>query len=117
MHRQEASRSRGNLQSRNLQPQQNSNNNDGMATLVRGTVDDDRKRRRFRQRVNKKGLNASTASNSGYRTAGKLDTNSMCLLHYFLLLLLLHHLLFISNGIISLKHVFGKAKIFLIFLM
>ncbi|EFO24770.2 hypothetical protein LOAG_03711 [Loa loa] len=76
MHRQEPSRSRVNAQNRNLQSQQNGNNNDGFTTLVHGTVDDDRRRKRFRQRVNKKGLNAGTASNSG-RTAGKLETSEM----------------------------------------
>ncbi|VBB28135.1 unnamed protein product [Acanthocheilonema viteae] len=65
-----ASRSRGNIQNRNLQAQQNGNNNDG------GTMDDDRRRKRFRQRINKKNLNANIASNSGCRMAGKLDTNS-----------------------------------------
>ncbi|VDO52053.1 unnamed protein product [Onchocerca flexuosa] len=76
MYRQETSKSRSNTQNRNLQSQQNGNNNDTIATLVRGTVDDDRRRKRFRQRVNKKGLNVGTTSNSGCRTAGKLETNS-----------------------------------------
>uniref|UniRef100_A0A8R1TXM5 Uncharacterized protein n=1 Tax=Onchocerca volvulus TaxID=6282 RepID=A0A8R1TXM5_ONCVO len=57
MYRQETSKSRSNTQNRNFQSQQNGNSNDAMATLVRGAVDDDRRRKRFRQRVNKKGLN------------------------------------------------------------
>uniref|UniRef100_A0A0R3S082 OCRE domain-containing protein n=1 Tax=Elaeophora elaphi TaxID=1147741 RepID=A0A0R3S082_9BILA len=76
MHRQETYRSRGNTQNRNLLSQPNGNNNDGVATLIRGTSDDDRRRKRFRQRVNKKNLNASIASNSSCRTAEKSDTNS-----------------------------------------
>lgn len=79
MHQEEVSRSQYNTQSRNLQSQQNGNTNDDMTTLVRGTVDDDRRRKRFRQRVNKTSLNVGSASNSGPRTAGKLDANGMCL--------------------------------------
>ncbi|VDK66964.1 unnamed protein product [Onchocerca ochengi] len=78
MYRQETSKSRSNTQNRNFQSQQNGNSNDAMATLVRGAVDDDRRRKRFRQRVNKKGLNVGTASNSSCRSTGKSETNSTC---------------------------------------
>ncbi|VDK70145.1 unnamed protein product [Litomosoides sigmodontis] len=76
MHQEEVLRSQYNTQSRNLQSQQNGNSNDDTTTLVRGAMDDDRRRKRFRQRVNKKSLNVGSASNSGPRTAGKLDANS-----------------------------------------
>ncbi|KAK6108161.1 hypothetical protein QQG55_31045 [Brugia pahangi] len=75
MHAQEVSKSRSNT-SRNLQSQQNSDNNDGTAMLIRGATDDDRRRKRFRHRVNKKGLNSSTTGNSVCRTVGKLDINN-----------------------------------------
>lgn len=80
MHQHEASKSLGNTQGRNLQSQQNGNSNDDMATLAHGTMDDDRRRKRFRQRINKKSSSANAASISGCRTAEKLDTNSM---YYF----------------------------------
>ncbi|KAM3717297.1 Calpain-5 [Dirofilaria immitis] len=76
MYRQEMSKSRGSTQNRNLQSQQNSNSNDAVAALIRGTVDDDRRKKRFRQRVNKKGLNTDSISNGGCRITGKLETTS-----------------------------------------
>uniref|UniRef100_A0A915PNH7 Uncharacterized protein n=1 Tax=Setaria digitata TaxID=48799 RepID=A0A915PNH7_9BILA len=72
MNRQEMSRNRGNMPGRNSQ---SNNNNDLTATFSRGITDDDRKRKRFRQRISKKGLDAGVVSNNNCRT-DNLDTNN-----------------------------------------
>lgn len=63
---------------------QNSSSSDITDAPLRGALDDERKRRRFRQRTSKKVPNIAAAGSNGFRTADISSTNGLLQFGYFI---------------------------------